>query len=211
MNEVEKHVKMIEPILLALVELFHPLLEVAIHDLKKGTILAIYHNISKRKVGDPSPLHELEIPTQDFPDYFSPYFKTNWDGRPLKCTSVTLRNTQKKAIGLICFNTDVSVMSEIHTFMGSLLKVKEQALNPIELHGQGMEEQATQIIEKYLLENQLRLNFLDRDQKKALLSHLYHKGILNFKKAIPFISKFLKISRASVYNYLQEIEGSMRE
>ncbi len=41
-----------EPLIKAIVELFHPFVEAAVHDLEKGKLVAIYHNMSQRKVGD---------------------------------------------------------------------------------------------------------------------------------------------------------------
>ena len=45
-----------ETFIQAIVELFHPFVEVAVHDLETGKIVALYNNLSGRKVGDTSPL-----------------------------------------------------------------------------------------------------------------------------------------------------------
>lgn len=195
--------KQYEPFIQALVELFHPFAEAAVHDLEEGKIVAIYHNLSQRKIGDLSPLKELKINTADFPDYFAPYYKQNWDGRPLKCTSITLRDKKGKAIGLICINVDASFMQDAHRLLETFLKIKVEAANPIELFGASCEEQATSLIEQYLDEKHLALKFLTREQKKELVQHLYKKGIFNYKSAAPFVAKKLSISRASVYNYIK--------
>ncbi|MBS3902864.1 MAG: PAS domain-containing protein [Anaplasmataceae bacterium] len=194
-----------EPMIQAIVELFSPFVEAAVHDLEKGKIVAIYHNISQRKIGDLSPLKELKVETKDFPDYFVPYYKKNWDGRPLKCTSITLRDTTGKAIGLICINVDTSFMQDAHRLLETFLKTTDKAENPIELFGAQCEEQATAMIQQYIDDKHLALNFLNREQKKELVQHLYHKGIFNYKNATFFISKKLKISRASIYNYIKHI------
>ncbi len=47
--------KPFEPIIEAIVELFHPFVEVAVHDLEKGKIVALYNNLSRRAVGEASP------------------------------------------------------------------------------------------------------------------------------------------------------------
>ena len=60
----------------AISQLLHPHGEVVIHDLKTGTIAAIYNPFSKRKVGDDSSLEE-----SDYPDVFPVYTKSNWDGK----------------------------------------------------------------------------------------------------------------------------------
>lgn len=200
-NEFTTLWKQYEPLLKALVELFHPFAEAAVHDLEKGAVVAIYHNFSQRKVGDPSPLKELKVDVRDFPDYFAPYDKKNWDGRPLKCTSITLRNKKGKAVGLICINVDTSMMQEAHRLLEVFLKTKNE--NPIEIFGAQCEDQATSFIENYLDERNLSLKFLNREQKKEVVQQLYKKGIFNYKNAAPFIAKKLNISRASIYNYIK--------
>ena len=77
-DEFGKSWRPYEPFIKAIVDLFHPFVEAAVHDLSKGKLVAIYHNISQRKVGDSSPLHELKVSTNQFPDYFDPYYKRNW-------------------------------------------------------------------------------------------------------------------------------------
>ncbi|MBI5274327.1 MAG: PAS domain-containing protein [Chlamydiales bacterium] len=196
--------KQYDPLIKAIVELFHPFVEAAVHDLKQGKIVAIYHNISQRKVGDPSPLKELKVNIKDFPEYFTPYYKQNWDGRPLKCTSITMRSKNGNPIGLICLNMDASFFQDGYHLLEAFLKTKREAANPIEIFGSQCEEQAMSVIQRYLDEKHLSLNHLNRDQKKQLVQHLYKKGIFNFKNTAPFIAKKLNTSRASVYNYIKK-------
>lgn len=188
------------PFIEAIVELFHPFVEVAVHNLETGKVAAIYHNLSRRKVGEKSPLHELKVNVDDFPSYFSPYYKQNWDGRPLKCTSITLRGLSGKPVGLICVNVDVNFFQEGYELLTAFLKTKEGADNPIEIFGTPIENQLNAILK----EKKLSLNHLNREQKKELVQHLYQKGLFNFKNAIPFIAKKLKSSRATIYNYIKD-------
>lgn len=161
----KSHFSQYEPMLKAIVELFHPFAEAAVHDLEKGEIVALYHPISQRKVGEASPLKELKISAEEFPAYFTPYYKQNHDGRPLKCTSITIRNEKGKPVGLICINVDVSAFQEGHRLLELFLGIKEGAENPIELFGGQLESQATALIQQYLEENRLLLSRLNRDQK----------------------------------------------
>lgn len=200
---LSKEIQAFQPMIEAIVRLFHPFVEVAVHDLKTERIVLLYNNLSKRKVGDRSPLAELKVPTQEFPNYFDPYYKVNWDGQPLKCTSVTIRDEKGKAIGLICFNFEVSVFQHFQTQLGKWLAVAEGADNPIEMFGENWQKQLTDLIDGYLETHQLVLEHLNRKQKKELVQYLYQKGGFHFKKAAPFIAQLLKISRASVYNYIQ--------
>lgn len=199
--------KQYEPFVKAIVDVFHPFVEVAVHDLEQGKIVAIYHNISQRKVGESSPLKELKIKTAEFPDYFSPYYKQNWDGRSLKCTSITMRNNKGFPIGLICLNIDTTYFQDGYRILKAFLETKNEAENPIEIFGSQCEEQAEGVIQLYLDEKNLSLSHLNRDQKKELVQELYKKGIFNFKNATPFIAKKLSTSRASIYNYIKQLES----
>ncbi|MCE5317700.1 MAG: PAS domain-containing protein [Parachlamydia sp.] len=203
-SSFQQLLKQHEPLIQAVVELFHPFVEAAVHDLKKGTVAAIYHNISQRKVGEPSPLTELNVSIEEFPDRFTPYYKTNWDGRQLKCTSITLRDGLGKAVGLICFNVDTSVMREANKLLETFLKTEAEAENPVEAFGGECETLANAAIQEYLKAKNLSLAHLNRDQKREVVQHLYRKGIFNFKHAVPFIARALHISRATVYNHLNQ-------
>jgi predicted transcriptional regulator YheO len=200
---LRKEIQAYQPLIEAIVKLFHPFVEVAVHDLKTERLVLLLHNLSKRKVGDKSPLAEFKVRTEDFPDYFEPYYKTNWDGKPLKCTSVTIRDEEGKPIGLICFNFDASFFQNIHMQLGKWLSTGEESENPLEMYGENWQKQLIELIEGYLTEHQLTLEHLTREQKKELVQFLYQKGGFHFKKAPPFVAQLLKISRASVYNYMQ--------
>ncbi len=197
--------KRYESMVQAIVELFHPFVEVAVHDLVQGKIVAIYHNISRRDVGDSSPLKELGVSIEKFPSYFAPYYKQNWDGRPLKCTSITLRNDGGEPVGLICFNVDMSFFQDGYRLLETFLKVKNRAGHPVDLFGSQCETHVMQMIEQYLDEKQLSFNHLNRNHKKELVQRLFRKGAFNFKNAVPFISNKMKLSRASIYNYMKEV------
>lgn len=198
-KELKKHLSFIQGI----VDLFNPFVEGAVHDLKSGTLVALFNNISQRQIGEATPLRELNIKTDHFPDYFPPYYKPNWDGRKLKCISMTIRDAKNAPIGLICFNLDVTLFQDIEHKFSALLQLKEESENPIELFGENWQEQIHLQIDQYLKEHQQALPRLNKSQKKCLIKHLYKKGIFNYKNSAPFIADILSISRASLYNYMK--------
>lgn len=204
-NTLENLLCTYEPFINGIVELLYPVVEAAVHDLVSGKIVALFNNISHRNVGDASPLKELKVNIDEFPDYFPPYYKRNWDGRQLKCISITLRDPSRKPIGLVCFNVDTSVMQDAYSLLNTFLKLQKETENPIEAFGGSYDEQAAILIQEYLTEKKLSLQHLNRSQKKDLVQHLYHKGLFNFKNAAPALAHSLKLSRASLYNYINEI------
>lgn len=195
------------PIIEGVVALFSPFLEVAIHDIQTGKIAAIYNNLSNRKVGDPSPIEQLKIPVDKFPDVFEPYYETNWNGHKIKCTTVTVRDQNKKAIALICFNLDTFVFQDIQLSLKTFLEVKNTADNPVELFSENWQTKIDQSIEDYLSQKKLILGILTREQKQGLIEELSKQGVFFYKNAATYIAGRLHLSRATIYNYLKVLRA----
>ena len=182
--------------------LLFPHAEVVLHDLKTGCIGAIFNNLSKRSVGDESLLDEMNQ-LSDTQNVFPPYFKTNWDGRKMKSVTAVLRNLGGKPIGLFCVNLDISKFEDMHYFILDLIKPTTEM--PDFLFKNDWREKINIYVSSYLKTHALRLESLDRTEKKKLLLALYKEGAFGTKNAASYIAEVLQISRATVYNYLKEI------
>lgn len=205
MHEIHPNIQSYMPMVEGVVRLLHPFAEGAIHDLQEGKIVALYNNISKRKVGDPSVVTELGIELKDFPDVFDPYYKTNWDGRQLKCTSVTVRDEQGEPIGLVCINFDTTVFDTMHVQLGTFLTLQNQSsLNPVEQFAVDWRKQVNEFINTYTVQHNVALAALSKSEKSALVKELYTHGLFNYRDAASYIAKTLDVSRTTVYNYLKE-------
>lgn len=191
------------PVIRGVVALFAPFVEVAIHDLITGKIMEIYGNISNRNVGDQSPVTSLQIPAEKFPDVFDPYYETNWDGRKIKCTTVTVRDEHKKPVALICFNFDVSVFQNMQINLKTFLEVKPETNNPVELYSGDWQTKIDTLIENFASTNKLLLGELNKKQKTELMEYLSKQGVFFMKNAAPYVANKLGISRATIYNYLK--------
>jgi D-arginine utilization repressor len=205
MPQINEILKPYQNFIEAIVTLFDPFVEVAVHDLQKGTLVAIYNSFSHRKVGEKSPLKELKVNFKEFSDVFTPYNRLNWDGKELKCTSITVRDKRGTPVALICLNLDTSILVQTKDILDAFLKIKVKSDNPIEAFGGSCEQQVNALIEQFLKEHQLAIGSLDRTNKKKLIEFLYCKGVFHFKNSVPFIAKILKLSRASIYNYIKEV------
>ncbi len=201
--KIHKEVKKFLPMVEAVVDLFAPFVEAAVHDLSSGKLVAIYNNISKRKVGDRTPLKELGTPVDKFPDYFDPYYKTNWDGRQLKCTSITIWDERGRPAGLICLNMDTTFFRNIQLNLASLLEVKATADNPLEIFENNWKDKINIFVQDHLKKHKATIDSLDRRQKKELVQELYNRGVFNYKNCAVYIADLLNVSRATIYNYLK--------
>lgn len=195
----------VQPLLEGIVSLFHPFIEAAIHDLQEGKVVALYNNISKRKIGDPSPITELGIDVKDFPDVFDPYYKTNWDGRQLKCVSVTIRDKHRKPIGLVCINFDTTVFQSMGDNVEKLVSlINNKSLNPVEQFDDNWQQHVATFINEYLQKHSSTISAMPKGQKAALVGEMYDRGFFNYRDAASYIARQIGVSRTTVYNYLKD-------
>jgi predicted transcriptional regulator YheO len=197
---LERHYPFVEGV----VRLFFPYVEGAVHDLRKGTIIALFNNFSKRQVGDRSPLKELGMKVREFPDVFEPYFKVNWDGKRLKCTSITVRDAVGTPIGLICLNFDISSFDRIGRVLHDLQTVSGVSGNPVDLFDDAWEGKVDDFVRGHLKERGLESKDMSSTEKQELVKALYRKGYFNYKYAVRLVSRMLGVSRATIYNYLKQ-------
>lgn len=190
-----------QPIAETISLLLFPHAEVIIHDLKTKCISFIANNLSKRKVGDESLLEEL-YQIKEAEDIFKPYMKVNYDGRKMKSVSAVLRNKAGKPIGLFCINLDISKWEQVHHFILDLIQSNIQ--QPDLLFKNDWREKINTYVSVYLKEEGLTLEGLDRSEKRKLLHALWEEGAFETKNAASYVADVLKISRATVYNYLKE-------
>jgi D-arginine utilization repressor len=181
--------------------LLFPHAEVVLHDLKTGCIGAIFNNLSKRAIGDESLLDELDNLSES-QDVFPSYFKINWDGRKMKSVTAVLKNQVGKPIGLLCINLDISKWEEMHHFILDLIKPTTEM--PDFLFKNDWREKINIYVSAYLKQHALRLESLDKAEKRKLLLALQKEGAFDTKNAASYIADVLQISRATVYNYLKK-------
>lgn len=190
------------PIAQAIATLLHPHAEVVLHELEGQTIAAIFNNFSTRKVGDPS---LLEGDLQKYPDYFEPYYKTNWDGQKLKSTTATLRDSEGKPIGLLCINLDITMLTDLRQLIDRFVQ-PQQAKLPRELFEDDWREKISLFVYSYLEQKGKTLAKLSKEEKRKLVFELHREGAFRAKHAAAHVGLVLKLSRATVYNYLAEME-----
>jgi len=179
--------------------LLYPYGEVIIHDLKSGTIAAIYNNLSKRKVGDESLIEELPK-GKKLPDVFPAYSKTNWDGRKMRSVTATVRDKGGKPIGLLCINLDVSHWEDFRHLLDKWLGGQSQ---PELLFNDDWREKINVFVTEYLKREGCVLKNLSKTKKQELVRSLHREGAFKAKNGAAYVADVLDLSRATVYNYLR--------
>lgn len=188
------------PIAKAIAALMHPYAEVILHDTETNTIAAIFNNFSKRAVGESSLLEKEK--TEDYPDYFEPYYKINWDGKRLKSTTAVIRDDEGKAVGLICINMDLSRIDEFKQFLDAF--TAESLPLAGDLFKDDWREKINAYVIDYAKEKNVKPQDLKMDEKKKIVSSLYKEGAFRAKRAADYVAGVLGISRATVYKHLSK-------
>lgn len=194
------------PVCDAIAQLLRPHAEVVLHDLGTEKILYIANAYSKRRAGDSS-LTEPEPAFDLSADVIGPYRKRNWDGRRLKSITAVLRDPEGKAIGLLCVNLDVEAFAGALEHLQRLIELPKPATRPAALFARDWREGVNNIVGEFLAARNMTLAGLASEELDDLIVELDRHGIFEIRKAVPYVARVLRLSRATIYNRL----GSVRE
>lgn len=202
---MKKAIKAFLPTAEAIQRLLHPHAEVVVHDIKENKIVAIYHPFSKRRVGDSS-LFTKEEEMATLEDCVGPYEKINWNGNRLKSVSSVIRDENNKAVGMLCINLDISIFEKFSHLVSEFTNYAQLVQQPEPLFKDDWQDRINEYIYGYLNTHHLMLETLSREEKKELIEHLYKIGAFTGKNSAKYIAQIIKVSRATVYNYLSSPE-----
>ncbi len=206
----------LKPIVYAIAETIGRNCEVILHDLSdpEPSIIAIANgHVTGRKEGDSITDLALEYirrgPKKG--DRLVNYATKSPDGRPLKSTTVFLRNEDGVIIGFLCINMDISQASVAKAFLEDLTQVTNLEPSGEESSpgtfapniGQLLRTAITRAVEDVGKPP----NFMGREDKLRVVSALDEKGMFLIKGAVEKVAEALGVSRYSVYNYLDEVRA----
>ncbi|MGW0758257.1 helix-turn-helix transcriptional regulator [Streptomyces sp. NPDC002814] len=205
-GEADEHlIQEAEKIAVALGRMFPGLCEVVLHDLRdpQHAIRAIENNLSGRKVGDSvTELGLARIEDPDYPSVIQNYPNQFPDGRPVKSTSIGIKNTAGEYIAALCLNLDVSVLSPMTLALSNLVATDtEHPDQPLETLRARNARELRQAVEALAAERAATPRSLSREDKKALVRQLHQDGYFDSRDAAQTIADLLGVSRATVYNY----------
>jgi len=192
--------------------------EVVLHDATDldHSIIAIRNNyISNREVGGPATNLVLKMVKENKTaerDYIANYKGINKFNKNLRSSSLFIRDDEQKMIGVLCVNTDDTMMNNLHDIINELHSIHDQPSEdneferPIESLSISIEEMALNEIQEITKLRNIKIDQLKQSDKLEIIETLYLKGIFLLKGAVVEAAKALKISEASVYRYVQKIK-----
>ena len=199
------------PVADAIAKLMHPYAEVVIHDIEQDTIVYMANPYSNRQVGDKSFLG-LNHKEPDFgikKNVLGPYEKQSEEGQRIRSITAVLRNSEARAVGILCINLD---FAPLETAFESALEVLNGLIRPAETEARPeiiFREEWRELIKleirAFRLENGITKDSMHATQRRELMQRIDQKQLFYARKSVEQVAKFLKISRATAYKDLNEI------
>jgi len=189
-----------------LAETFGKQCETLIHDMnvKGNPILSIYNNeVTGRDVGS---IVDVLGSTKDMNEVlkevdFINHLAITPDGRQIKSSTFHMIGEDYKfALGI---NFDFSELVQANRLLLNLMNVGGDLQSAISQAGEGMV--STLFDECLVVIGKLVEDMNKRDRMK-LIKLLKQKNVFDMHKSVPYVSEKLKVSRYTIYNYLNEIE-----
>jgi predicted transcriptional regulator YheO len=205
-------------------EVLGPDYEIALHDLsgKTNSIVAIAHgNISGRTIGAPLTAKTLELLAErrfEQTDFITNYSGLSNDGKPLRSSSLFIKDGDGEPIGMLCINFDDSRFTEIATNVLKLChpdEFVERTIatvhlasaneDPSERFPNSITAVTESVINEAVSNKGVTVERMTQEEKMEIIDILHRKGVFMLKGAVSHVAAVLMSSEASIYRYLGKL------
>ena len=199
------------------------------------SIIAIENNhVSGRQVGGALTdlvLRALRNKEYQNADFISNYVVVTKSNRICQASSYFIRDENNKVIGALCVNIDVTDLLLAKDFLDKFIRIKppkgyksplvfqpKDYLQGQETNDVGGENEVLEhllensgdvvklLIEKVLNEIPIPVERLSPEEKIEIVRELNEQGLFLFKGGVSELAKYLKVSEATIYRYLNKIK-----
>lgn len=194
------------PIGEAIATLLHPFAEVVLHDLKTGRIVRIWNSFTERQAGDLSALKGAQDSFPKESNVLGPYEKAMATLGRSKSITAGLRDDAGDLIGFLCINLDVTVLDKAGAMLAAFASSELKRPEPI--YRTDLQQHISYLVRDYSLKISKPVDNFSRQDRAELIAIVDADGLFQARNAVMLVAKAMKISRASVYNILGDINRS---
>lgn len=187
-------------------EMFSPILEVVVHDLRHpdDSIIAIFNgHVTGRKAGGSATDLGRRLMEGDFPDKVVGYPNESPSGASLKSSSLAIRGDNDELIGVLGLNLDTSYFEQIERFIEQFISTQGSRHVTESEHFEltSPSEDIRDAIHDFLLARSWSTRTLSTADKREVVEYLFRSGYFKNRGAVSIIARELGLSRPSIYNY----------
>jgi len=194
--------------------------ELVLHDFKdvSHSLVAIEGLVTGRSVG--SPLTDMilkVIRREKDPQDLLNYQSHTIDGRPMRSSTLFIRDSGGKLIGCLCVNRDLSKWVVVRELLNDFYETRPLGSQiPPDTHEtfvQDVEELLMGTINEVISLGQKPVKDMEKADKIRVVRELDARGMFLIRGAVETVAKVLRVTRYTIYNYLdegrrQELEAS---
>jgi len=192
------------PLCKAVAALFHPLVQVTVHDLRRDRVVASWSGGGRGARSAPAPAL-AELAARPSPaGVLGPVPVELPGGRTGTAVGVLLVSAKGAPRGLLCVTFDRSPLDEAVALLGSFAAPPQtQAPSP----AAAWSEQFGAVVDEQCRAAGLRRDRLTRAQRLALVRALDDRGLFATRHAAAHAAQALGVSRTTVYDLLKEVRS----
>lgn len=196
--------------------------EIVLHDLSllPNSIVALYGDVTGRRVGDPAANVQLRRLADGSLQGEEGYETLLPDGRLIRTTTALIHDVQGTPIAALCINTDLSMWVSLQhlteTIIGGLADPHPlldhsngngaDASHDGDHHSGNVEEFSRRIVEEAIDSIGLPVELMKKRHKIHVVKELKTQGVFLLRDGIDIAAHALRVSRFTIYNYLNELE-----
>jgi predicted transcriptional regulator YheO len=195
-----------EPVVEAVVRLFHPHVEAVLHDTASDSVTRIWNPFSGRHPGEPSLLEPELLDELGAAGVVGPYEKAGVHGEQISSVSVAVAG----GAGLLCFNFDRSVVAGAAAALRAF-GAADTARRPVALFERDWQEQMNAFVRDWCRDAGLDQRRLSPADRLRLVTALDGKGAFQVRRAAAQLAVALDVSRATVYATLKRAWATDRD
>ena len=206
--------------------------EVVLHDLQRipDTVRAIAGVVTGRRIGDPPTDKLLERVAAGDLSHEIGYRSQLPDGRILQSTTIIYSDRDGRAAAALCLNTDVSAWVTLRAAMDRFVLGHEAApaqtqaalaahrsasssepVSGSEYFPHSVEELSGRLVDAAISTVGVLPEKMRKEHKVQVVAELDRRGFFLIKQAAETVAAALGVTRFTIYNYLNEVNGSAEQ
>lgn len=200
-------------------ETFGPRCEVVLHDLRDlrnldhSIVKIVNGRVTGRTVGGSISDRGLKyFRSGGKDDLLINYPSETKDGKLLKSSTMTFKDDKGKPIAAICINFDVTDILSLNAAIQDIFRISEETQQggPFETFEHDMVSTLNEIADKIIRKAGKAIPSMGREDKIEIVKQLEEQGFFLIKGAIKLIAERLKVSKFTIYNYLEQIRSEQQ-